>query len=62
VKTPAVTREKTLGYSPLKARKIVDGLLGFFYFVSGHCLETQSMDVFFSNDQTKAFALLVVSL
>jgi len=55
----SVTREKTLGYSPLKALKIVNGL---FLLCSGHCLEITSMAVFFSSDQTKASTLLVVSL
>jgi len=35
------------GYSPLKALKIVDEL---FLFCSGHCLETPSIDVFFSSN------------
>jgi len=52
-------KKKTLGYSPLKVLKIVNGL---FLLSSRHCLESPNIVVFFSSDQTKSSTLLVVSL
>jgi len=52
-------KEKMLGYLVLQMLKIDDSL---FLLCSGYCLETPSIVVFFSSDQTKATMLLVLSL